>query len=35
MGEHDRPLLGDVFVEWDASVGIAQKSRQRVLAVEE
>jgi hypothetical protein len=31
MGEHGRPILGDVFLKPDASLGIAQP-RQRVLA---
>jgi len=33
--EDDRVVLGDVFVEQDASLGIAQQPRQRSLAVEE
>jgi hypothetical protein len=35
MGEHGRPILGDVFVQQDASFGLAQEPRQRRLAVEE
>jgi hypothetical protein len=35
MGEHDRAVLGDVFIEQDAGLGIAQQPCQRVLAVEE
>ena len=33
--EGGRVVLGDVFVEQDASLGIAQQPRQRSLAVEE
>jgi hypothetical protein len=35
MGEHGRPILGNVFVKPDASLSIAQEPRQRSLAVEE
>jgi hypothetical protein len=35
MGEHGRPILGDVFVQQDACLGLAQQSRKRRLAVEE
>jgi hypothetical protein len=35
MGEHSRPILGDVFVQQDASLGIAQQARQRSLPVQE
>jgi hypothetical protein len=35
MGEHARPILGSVFVEKDGSLGIAEQSRQRRLAIEE
>jgi hypothetical protein len=35
MGEHGRPILGNVFVQQDADLGIAQQARQRGLAVEE
>ena len=34
MLEHGRAILGDVFVEQDAGVGIAQQPRERGLAVE-
>ncbi len=34
MGEHRRAMPGDVFVEHDARLGIAQQPRQRCLAVE-
>jgi hypothetical protein len=34
MGEHGRTILGDVFVEQDASLSIAQETRQSCLAVE-
>jgi putative intracellular protease/amidase len=34
MFEHRRAIPGDVFVEHDARLGIAQQSRQRGLAVE-
>jgi hypothetical protein len=33
--ERSRAILGHVFVEWDARLGIAQQSRHRGLAVEE
>jgi hypothetical protein len=32
--EDDRAVLGDVFIEQDAGLGIAQQPRQRALAVE-
>jgi hypothetical protein len=35
IGEHGRPIFGDVLVEQDAGLGIAQQPRQRSLAVEE
>jgi hypothetical protein len=35
MGEHGRPILGDVFVEQDARFGLAQQPRQRCLPVQE
>jgi hypothetical protein len=31
MGEHGRPIFGNVLVEQDASLGIAQQPRQRGL----
>jgi hypothetical protein len=31
MGEHGRPIFGDVLVEQDACLGLAQQSRQRGL----
>jgi hypothetical protein len=34
MGEHSPPL-GDVFLQQDAGLGIAQQARQGGLAVEE
>ena len=34
MGEHRQPIFGDVFVKPDASLSIAQQTRQRSLAVE-
>jgi hypothetical protein len=33
MGEHGRPILGDVFVQQDACLGMAQQPRQRSLPV--
>ena len=35
MREHGRAIPGDVFVEHDARVGIAQQARQRRLPVKE
>jgi hypothetical protein len=35
MLEHGRVIPGNVFVEEDAGLGIAQQPRQRCLAVEE
>jgi hypothetical protein len=35
MGEHRRPILGDVVVAQDASIGLAQQPRQRGLALKE
>jgi hypothetical protein len=34
-GKHDRPIFGNVFVKQNASLGIAQQSRQRSLSVQE
>jgi hypothetical protein len=35
MREDNRAVLGNVFIEQDAILGIAQQPRQRVLTVEE
>jgi hypothetical protein len=35
MGKHGQSILGDVFVQRDASFGVAQQARQGRLAVEE
>jgi hypothetical protein len=35
MGEHDGPILGNVFVQQDTGLGVAQQALQRGLAVEE
>jgi hypothetical protein len=33
-GEHDRPIFGDVFVEQDAGLSIAQQPRQSCFTLE-
>jgi hypothetical protein len=35
MGEYGSPIVGNVFVKQDASLGIAQQPRQRGLAIDE
>jgi hypothetical protein len=35
MGEHGRPIFGNVLVKQDASLSIAQPPRQRSLPVQE
>jgi hypothetical protein len=35
VGENDRAILGNVFIEQDASLGIAQQPCQRGLTLEE